>query len=156
MVKMVSYYDKALGISLEMPSTWETGRSEDFPLVILGPETQDYRSNLSFDRTPLAVPDPERLAEIIAATHEDQKRDYPDFVQANEERLFIDQRPAYWQEYTWTAPETNRRYTQVFGLIVTDPDHVIDFHGATLPDLQDEYIPLFRRIVDSIRIIPGD
>jgi hypothetical protein len=152
--KMQSYFDHELRISLEMPESWTTTSTEVFALVLLAPEQDGYRANLGFSRNELAVPDPERLEEIIAETKEDQKVEYTAFQQTEEKRFWQDGLPAYWQCYEWQPEENDLHFSQIFSLIVAGPDLVYDIHGATLKHLEDRHIPIFRHILHSIRYIP--
>lgn len=151
---MPSHFDPELGISLEAPAGWERGRTGDFPLLMLAPRESDYRSNLGFSRADEPAPDAQLMEQTIAASRAQQREEYPSFVELGEQRFEIDGCRAFVQTYRWQPPSAPQPFVQVFGVVLTPAHGLVELNGATLQSLAERTLPIFDRILASIRFIP--
>jgi len=147
--QMVSYFDEDVRVSLEMPIFWNAGKNADFPLLLVAPKKEDYHSNLGFERVQFAIESPQAFEASIRQTKADQARDYEGYEMVGEERWLQDNRPTYWQQYTWS--DGHHLFVQVLVLFVLDDQTVMQVHGATLVGMVDEVIPIFRHVIESLR-----
>lgn len=148
-----SYPD--FGISLDLPDGWAIAATPDFPFLLLAPAERGYRSNLGFSRSEQRHSTADDMENAIAAAHADQKANYEQFAQTDERRFELDGCRAYLQTYTWkpdTAPEP---FVQVYGLVLTDHNRLIEINGATLSSLSSRMLPQFELILQSMRIGEG-
>ncbi len=151
-----SHFDRDLGISLERPSDWQVGRTDDFTVVLLAPPITGYRSNLGFSRADPPALTPAVLEATLATARAQQHDEYPGFVELGEVRFVQDGCPAVLQIYRWQPPDVPEPFTQVFGLVLTTDHGLLEINGATLMSLEGQALPAFEAIVRSIRFIPPE
>lgn len=151
----VSYFDPQLSISLLRPESWDVGSTDYFPLCLLAPSEQNFRTNLSLRQVEGVGPlTPESFQMIIANTHTDQQADYHRFHQMSEQKIMLDGLPAYVQVYEWQDEASGTEFAQVLTLIATSPDTLLEIHGATLRQMAATTIPILLDMIESIRFIP--
>lgn len=151
-----SYYDKDVGVSLEMPAEWDAAASEHFALILLAPSKQRFRPNLSFVVKSLKPPTPEHLQQMIDKARKDREASYQGFALVSEERLMQDNYPGHLEVYHWEMDETGTPLTQIFVLILTGPDALYSLHATCLREQETTYLPIFREIIASLRFTPSE
>jgi hypothetical protein len=151
---LVSYYDKTFSISLVVPADWTTTQTDDFPFVLLSPPENGYRSNLGFSETHIEPLSAERLDQEIAKLKAQQSTDHENFRQIEERKFWLDAHPAWWQRYEWQPSDKPYHFSQVLALLVINEHTIYEINGATLKELEATYVPIFERMVESIRLIP--
>ena len=151
--KMVSYFDKGLSISLEIPAEWQVHHDEDFPLSLLAKPVKGYQANMTFSHMGIESPRIEVLQEAIAETKQEQTADYPSFRQLKEEQVWQDDCPAYVQLYEWQAPEVEEKFEQMLAMILTPEHGLFAIYGTTLQSLRADYLPIFEHVIGSMRFI---
>lgn len=151
---MPSHFDRALGVSLVAPPTWQRGRTDDFAMVFLAPPEAGYRSNLGFSRADPPTLTAAVMAATIATAREQQRTAYPGFVELAAEPREVDGHPAFVQRYQWQQAGAPEPFVQVFGLVLTKDHGLLELNGATLRSLADRILPIFDDIIASIRFIP--
>lgn len=148
-----SYYDDDIGVSLQMPTNWEAGATDQFPLILMAPPENGFRANLSFSIKDLNPPTPEHLQQTIDAARASRQDSYDGFELVSEQRVMIDNFPGHIERYHWTMDHTGQAMTQLFALILTGPDALYGMHGTCLRDAEDTYVPAFESIIQSMRFI---
>ena len=146
---MVSYLDKEFSISLEVPDGWGKATTADFPLVFLAPLEDNYRSNLGFSKTAVDLPTPQQFEQEIAKVKAQQLVDYPQFQEIEERKFWVDNRPAYWQQYEWQ--DKGYHFVQILAILVISPTLVYEVNGSTLKPVAERYLPIFSHMINSIR-----
>jgi hypothetical protein len=150
----VSYYDQTFSISLLAPADWTAARTDDFPFVLLSPPENGYRSNLGFSETHIEPLSAERLDQEIAKLKAQQASDYENFRSLEERKFWLDGHPAWQQRYEWQPRDKPYHFSQVLALLVVNENTLYEINGATLKELETTYMPIFERIIESIRLIP--
>ncbi|MEM7797618.1 MAG: hypothetical protein AAF633_00385 [Chloroflexota bacterium] len=155
-IQMVNYFDKKLSISLSVPETWRVGENEAFDLFFIAPEDEGYRTNLGFS---ILKGEGELNAEIfmgiIERTRANQAQEYPQFKEMISRKTNIDGRPTWLQQYQWVDSDSQSHFAQILGLIAANPQTIIEINGATLKEMEGEYLPILIEMVESIRLIPN-
>jgi len=151
---MHSMFDPLLGLSVEAPDGWAQHSTEDFPFLLLAPREADYSSNLGFSRSGDPSPSPEGMQRAIAAARAEQEAEYPGFIHLAERHGEVDGFPAYIQIYSWQPESAPQPFVQIYGLVLTERNGLIEINGATLATLSATVLGQFDAIIASIRFIP--
>ncbi len=149
----VSYFNEKLSISLILPKDWQIGSNEDFELILLAPAEDNYRPNVGFSKHGFKNPTRPQFEAAIKKTKENQRKDHPDYKLLAEEPCWIDSSPAYHQNYEWKSKELGRSFVQTLTLILTQEDGLYEINGTTLKGKEGDYLPIFEKIIESIRFI---
>jgi hypothetical protein len=149
----MSLHDETLGVSLEAPVGWARATSDVFPLQLLAPAEDGFRANGNFSHEQFEPPTPEGLATFVTRTKQAQLTDYEGFEELGVEEIVVDNRPGSLQHYAWTPVAMGRTLQQLLVVLVVEPGLLLEIDAATLADRADVYLPIFRRLVTSIRFL---
>ncbi len=149
---MPSHYDRDLRISLVLPEHWEVGSTPDFPLFLVAPQQQGFRSNLGFSRSEMP-PDPDVVTRMVEAARREQAAEYPGFNELSARELEIDSCPTFLQIYAWRPDGAAQPFRQWFGLVRTPRHGLIELNGATLESLASSAGPAVEGILRSVRFV---
>lgn len=158
--KMVSYVSKEIGISILLPQEWITqvvsqGQVRFFGLQESGFEQyfEEYRSTMSY---LLAEPEDKTtdwFESLIANSASQMKHDYNEYKLIFEEYHEISGCNAYIRQYEWLDKYTNLQFSQLQSLIHKDSNSFYLVNAGTLKPLENKYMPIFKSILHSTRII---
>jgi hypothetical protein len=149
----VSLDEPSLGISLQAPEGWSRTATEVFPLQLLAPAKDGFRTSASFSQEHFDPPAPEGLRTWLKRTHEAQKRDYEGFVELVREELEVDHRPAMLQRYAWSPAQLGRPLEQLLVLVVVAPGVMLEVDAAALQRPATQDLATVRQIISSIRFL---
>jgi hypothetical protein len=149
----MSLRDEALQLSLEAPVGWSRSSSEVFPLQLLAPSDDGFRASCNFSHEHFDPPTPEGLATFVTRTKQAQRSDYEGFEEIEVAEVVIDNRPGTVQQYGWTPAAVGRPLTQVLALFVVEEGLLLEVDAATLADHAPRLLPVFGRILRSIRFL---
>lgn len=152
--KMSSYFNQELQISLEAPSGWSAGKTDDFELLLIGEPENKYRANLGINVRSLETASQAELEKIIRETQRSQAANLNGFRQSRDQTLMVDNRPAYIRFYEWRDQSLGLQFSQLQALILVTEDTVYTVDGSSLKELEDKYLPILEHMVHSIRFIP--
>jgi hypothetical protein len=152
-VTYVSLTDEVLGLSLEAPAGWYRGSSEIFPLVLRAPEDGGYRASCNFSLERFDPPTPEGLETFARRSKRAQLEDYEGFTELGAEELVVDNRPGLLQRYRWSPEALGRTMEQLLVLVVVQPGLLLQADAASLAERSEYYMPVFGRIVSSVRFL---
>lgn len=150
-MKVKSYYDEDLGLSLEMPKKWMIVENEHIPLVIAAPPEKKFQANMTFVMRDIEIATPEAMQVVVDSARSDRMESYDNFELVQEERLIIDNSPAHLEHYHWTMDNTGLPLTQLFALIFIGNDMLFSIHATCLRKLEEKYLPRFEHVVKSLR-----
>jgi hypothetical protein len=159
--KMVSYFNEEIGISILVPEEWSVQVINQSQFRLFGlPEPgfeeyfDEYRPTMSY---LLAAPEnnSENWFETsITESGNQMQENYNEYQLISEEYCQIADHQAYIRQYEWTETSTSLRLSQLQSLIYNDAGSFYLINAATLKPIEDKYMPIFRKILDSTRIIP--
>ena len=152
-ITYVSLTDEALGLSLEAPAGWYRGSSEIFPLQLRAPEDGGYRASCNFSHERFEPPTPEGLEDFARRSKQAQVDGYEGFAELGAEELVVDNRPGLLQRYRWSPEALGRTLEQLLVLVVAEPGLLLQADAASLAERSEHYMPVFRRIVSSVRFL---
>ena len=152
-LNFVSAYNEILHISFLYPDNWRISKTKNFTIVLIDKQKMGFMANLGFSQSEFAKPTAEGLQLEIDYIKKYQQQTYPDFQQKSEEKLFIDNNPAYLQIFNWHYEEEKSNLSNFFGMILQKDNTLLEINGSCLRELSDIYLPLFDKIVRSIRFI---
>jgi hypothetical protein len=154
-VKMHSYFNPALMVSLEAPEGWTVEASDAVPLALFAPAEQNYRAHLDVRLAVLDPPTPERFRELIGEAYRGSLGDrLDDYRLVDDAEFLLDERPAYCACFEWYEPVLAFRFSQIDTLALEGAGRLYEVHGYSRAELADRYLPILRRIIASIRFIP--
>ncbi len=149
-----SYFDPDLMVSLELPDDWETGATDDFPLVLLAPADHGFRANVGFSQRALDPPTKDGFVAAIEQLKSEQERDFAGYELVGERRHVQDNCPAYLVRCRWDLDEGSTRVAQIAALYAAGPERIVEVHATALAELESEYLPVFQQVLDSLRFVP--
>lgn len=153
--KTWSYYHSKTNLSVLVPNGWKVNENESFDFMVIGPEKDQYSSNVGFKKlVGFENLDQDLLAKIIVNTQKDQLKDYNDFKELKTVKKMLNQHPIWLQHYTWTEELTGTKFSQLLCLGALDPETLIEIHAATLLGQEKEMLPELLQIIESFRYIP--
>lgn len=152
-ITFVSLRDEPLSISLEAPAGWSRGSSDVFPVQLRAPEEAGYRSNCNFSHERFAPPTPAGFEAFVRRSKQAQVDGYEEFAELDHEELVVDNRPGVWQHYRWSPPGLGQALDQLLVLLVVEPGLLLQADAATPAEQSEHYLPVFRRIVTSVRFL---
>jgi hypothetical protein len=148
---MANYYDQDLRLALHVPPNWDIASTDEFTLILLAPEVDGFRANMSFLVNPFDPATPEHLEQVIAETRQDRLATYQDFDLRYEDRLLVNDAPTHVEYYHWRMDETDLPLGQMFALLVTFQRELYSLHATTLREHETLYEPIFREILLSLQ-----
>ncbi len=149
---MPRHHHAGLGIAVAFPEGWQAVSTLDFPLLVLAPETDGYRSTLGFSRSQ-APATPEVVQRVLAASRAEQEADYPGFVEQGLRQRTVGGHPAWVQTYVWQPPSVPQPFWQWFGLVMTPSHGLVEFNGATLQSLAEPLEEAMFEVLDSVQFV---
>ena len=154
----LSYYHKILGLSLHAPTGWLGIKEDEFPLVIVAPEEEDYTSSICIKSNAQKIQSQEEFEAFIQSMYfVDGGPQIPDYAFMGGTFTTIEGTHAYIANYSWTSPEAgNRTLINVDAWFWNEEqDGLTEVHCYALASLAEKYIPAFSGVVSSLRHIPG-
>jgi hypothetical protein len=149
---MISFVDKEMMLSLEVPEDWKIGSSAEFLRLFLAPPQNDYQANLGMSVSQSNGAPPEAMDELLKQTDEQNKAEDPTYKQTKYEKLKIDGNQARLRRYDSTLDEPKLQLSQIQVLILKGP-LLLAIDGSSLKKLEKDYLPIFEKMVKSIRFI---
>ena len=154
---MKNYFDKNLSLSISVPDEWRVGSNDNFELFFISPAdpATGYRTNIGFSAVHGSGQlNAETFQQIIDNSTADFEKNYHSFQKMFDQKLMIDELPAYLMQYQWQDEISGTTFAQIVCLIATAADRMLEIHGATLKSLEGEFLPILIEVVESIRVIP--
>ena len=148
-----SFYSKDLTASVNVPADWDTVSSEDFPLALLAPLKDGFRTNVGFNLYKLSGGDEQKFQKAIQSSKQVLVEDYDQYKMISEQEVWIDGFPSYHQEYTWLDEETGHAFYQTMTLIYVLPERLYEVTGTSLLKHKDENSESLRDVISSFRFI---
>lgn len=159
-LKMVSYYNDKLHISIQAPEQWRGQEVNDHAFRLFGEVEkiheeffEEYRVNMSFEIRKGSIGGANWFKAFVDNNNETMKTTYAQYELQEEEFFKLDINDAYRKVYTWVEPETKFKLFQQQALITDNIDTVYVVTATVLEGLEKKYLPIFRDIVKSIRVI---
>jgi hypothetical protein len=151
---MHSYFDPDLMISIELPDDWQVASTDELPLVLLAPEHEGFRANIGFSERTNDPPTKEHFLALIEQLKLEQERDFDAYELVGERRAEQDGRPAFLVRSRWDLEQGPTRVAQVAALYAVTETRVIEVHCTALASLEGAYVPVFQRVLGSLRFLP--
>ncbi len=156
---MISYFHKPLMVSLEAPDGWARARHPGTTLELIGPEVQDYRTNLIINTHTINSNAPDSFDQLIQASYfsGNMENELDQFSMVENGQFFLDGYRAFQARMHWLGHNDNGDslpLTQLDVLILVDQDTVYEIHAYALQELEETEIPVLEYMLGSIRLIP--
>jgi hypothetical protein len=153
---LASFDHEGLALSLLVPLDWDAEELAPHQVRFFGPvqpDLDDYRPTMSF-----TVGEPEGFGDawfdaFCGEALERLRSSYEGFELIDTERSTLSSlAPLHAIWYRW-QPEPELRFTQVQALVAVDATRMYLVNGATLVQREDEFVPTFRAVLQSMRIL---
>jgi hypothetical protein len=154
-VEVRSYFDPELRLSIELPADWDIGSTDEFPLVVLAPLERGFRANAGFSDRALDPPTKEGFIAAIEQLKSEQADDFERYEVVGERRSVQDGCPAYMVRCRWDLEQGPTRVVQIAALYAVGSVRLVEVHCTALAELESVYLPMFQRLLDSLRFIPA-
>lgn len=150
--KWVNFFDKEMMLRLDVPEGWQVGTTQDFLRLYLAPEEAGFQANLGMNVNPSNEAKPEAMDRLLAETDQEQQSQDKSYRQTGYEKVVIDGNPARLRYYERRLAEPGREVSQVQALILKGALALV-IDAACLKELEAEYLPVFERMIKSIRFV---
>lgn len=148
-----SYFNKKLNISVLFPDNWNISKNENFEIFTFDNEIDGFKANIGFSENRIQTSNPQEFNNKINEIKNFQYQNYKDFRRISEEKLFIDNYPAYKQIFEWNYVEEQKLLNHFFGLILHENNRLLEFNAVSLISNSQNYFELFDYILKSVRFI---
>jgi hypothetical protein len=160
-IKMVSYYNDKLHLSILAPETWQVQQVNEHMFRLLGEVEkvhedffEEYKVNMSFELRKGTISDEQWFKDFVKKNNESMQSSYEQYELIEEEYFSLDINNAYRKVYTWVEPETKFKLYQQQALLTNSIDTLYVINASVLLGLEKKYMPIFTEILKSTRIIP--
>lgn len=148
---MQTFYDEIFHLMLDLPTGWQVGITDEFPLLLIAPVVNGSpEATLGISRSVLEPPDEAAYDAIIEDTKADQPRVYQDYEHIYDKHWLQDSYPAYLQRFEWNNPEDEQAMVQILAMIWAGGDVLYDIHATTPKTHAERLVPIIEHIITSL------
>jgi len=152
-IQFVSAFNRELNLSFLYPKTWAISKTDNFAVLLVDTQNRDFRTNIGFSQSPLKASTPVEFQTKIDEIKSFQSLNYLNYSTIEEEKLFIDNNPAYLQVFEWFYEKENLELAHFFGLVLQHNNTVLEINGSCLKEQMTGYLKIFSKITTSVRFI---
>lgn len=159
--EVTSFFNKETRISTLIPKDWTSTTIDTSKFRFLGWSEagfeeyfDEYKPTMSYELSTPTNSDSDWLRKLVNESNEEMALTYNQYEIINEEYCEIANAKAYVKHYSWREENTGLTLFQMQSLIASSPFALYIINAAVLKNLEDKYMPIFKFILNSTRIIP--
>jgi hypothetical protein len=150
---LVRLADTDVGLDIGVPTGWDAVSTASFPLALVAPEEELFRANIGVLVGTLEPASVEGFESRIANLRASRTAELPAFAIRSERVGPQNGYPGWQMRATWDFE--GRTVTQVTVVFVTENEALYELTGTTLLRLEEQYLPIFRQVFGSLKVLPA-
>lgn len=159
--EVTSFFSKDARISTLIPKGWTSAAIDTSKIRFFGWSEpgfeeyfDEYKPTMSYELSSPTTSGSDWLRKLVNENNEEMALTYNQYEVINEEYCEIANAKAYIKHYSWNEESTGLTLLQMQSLIASSPFSLYIVNAAVLKTLEDKYMPIFKFILNSTRIIP--